>query len=64
MGQYKGPQQLKCQYIIVTLIYNLLTSSWDNMLSTLNRVFTFCRQTFQNIQIVVTFNYIDHHSSL
>jgi hypothetical protein len=32
-------------------------------MSTLNKMFDFYRQTFQNIKLV-TFNYIDHHSSL
>jgi hypothetical protein len=34
------------------------------MLSTLNKIPDFQRQMFQNIQLAVTFNYIDCHSSI
>jgi hypothetical protein len=39
-----------------------MPSNWDNIF-TLNNMFDFNRQTFQNIQLV-TFNFVEHDSSL
>jgi hypothetical protein len=54
---------IKCnQYVIVTLIGNMSSCNWNNMSSTLNTIVDFHRRIFQNIQLAVTFNYIDCHS--
>jgi hypothetical protein len=38
--------------------------NWDNTSSTLNQIPGFKRQIYQNIQLAVTFNYIDFHPSI
>ena len=52
------------KYVIVTVIGNMSSCNWDIMSTTLSKILDFYRPIFQNIQLTVTFNYIDCHSSL